>query len=76
MNNGTALRLAWVLLGSLALAACRHAGSAEAGSSLPAGAVLLGAPAPARKARPAPAQPGVNVPAIKVNTVGYPPEWP
>ncbi len=29
----------------------------------------------AEKARPAPAQPGINVPAIKVNTVGYPRGW-
>jgi endoglucanase len=32
-------------------------------------------PAPSVAAKPAPAMPGVNVPAIKVDTVGYPAAW-
>ena len=55
--------------------------------ALPLGLLLLEgqshppAPAPAKTADPrarlaAPAMPGKNVPAIKVNTVGYPSAWP
>lgn len=38
--------------------------------------LLMASASPAAEgARPAPAMPGKNVPAVKVNTVGYPPSW-
>jgi endoglucanase len=48
------------------------AGGAAAARGTPRTVVLGKGAGPAR---PAPAMPGVNVPAIKVNTVGYAPGW-
>src|SRR4051812_11009463 len=55
---------------------CTFAVGAAGCSSAPHGptkTVVLGKPHAAGK--PAPAMPGVNVPAIKVDTVGYPGSW-
>src|SRR4051812_46009491 len=69
-----------VLLLGAAAAGCQH-GSAPIASVAPAAASAKAATLPASSAaatgaaEAAPAMPGKNVPAIKVDTVGYPPAW-
>src|SRR5437879_4290159 len=76
-------RLRWVGLMSWAALACGSAGFACAragsGSAHVTPPALGSASAPSasigKASQAAPAMPGKNVPAIKVDTVGYPTEW-
>ncbi|MCB9586928.1 MAG: glycoside hydrolase family 9 protein [Polyangiaceae bacterium] len=75
------LGLGTLLIGSCcATASCRLGQPAQGSDSVADGSgdsVIVGQAPGATKQTPvaAPAMPGKNVPAIKVDTVGYPPEW-
>lgn len=60
-----------ILLTAAALLACGAPASPQPAAKLDTVVVGAGPTAPV----PAPAMPGVNVPAIKVDTVGYPTSW-
>jgi endoglucanase len=62
-------RVVWAVL----LAACGSTAACAPATPHDGKTVVLGKAKPAGK--PAPAMPGVNVPAIKVDTVGYPGGW-
>jgi endoglucanase len=64
-----------VALGAAALAGACSTSASKGEDNAPIKTVVLSQAARAKAATPAPAMPGKNVPAIKVNTVGYEAGW-